>query len=489
SKQAEIVSRVAGYVEVLHVDKTFDHVAAGQPLAEIYSPELYSAAQELLLAKKHRRTDLVASSRQRLRLLGVDDAEIDEILASGGSSARLLIRSPQAGQVIEKQIVEGASIEAGSLLFKVADLSTVWIEADVYERDLPFLHEGQEVEAAIEALPNRAFAGRISQVYPQLNDDTRTNRVRVTLDNSQLLLRPGMFAAVQVRMPLSRTEPFRSQIAAARAKPASLTDDALIAAQRFCPVTGLALGSMGDPLKVSINDQQVFLCCANCELPLKDSPQQYLARLAPPPEDAVLSVPEQAVIDTGKQQVVYVERSPGMFEAVSVELGPRSGGYYPVLRGLAPGDRVAAAGAFLLDAETRLNPAAASAYFGASGHGDEETASAASATVASQRSSTDGPGSLSAAHLKQLDKLSAADRELALAQVMCPVTQEPLGSMGVPAKITLQGQPVFLCCKGCERQAAQNAEQTLAKLATRSTNKAPDAAATPAQPPAAVHQH
>lgn len=465
SRQAEIVSRVAGYVEALHVDKTFEQVAEGQPLAEVYSPDLYSGVQELLLAKRHGHADLVASARQRLRLLGVDDAELDETLAGGSPDARLLIRSPQAGQVIEKNVVQGASIAAGAVLFTVADLSTVWIEVDVYERDLPFLHEGQELEAAIDAVPGRTFAGEISQIYPQLNSETRTNRVRVTLDNDELLLRPGMFATVRVQTPMSHTEPFKSQIAAARQKPELLDDAALMALQRICPVTGLKLGSMGDPLKVWIDNQEVFICCAGCESTLKESPEEYLTKLAPPPEDAVLTVPEQAVIDTGAQQVVYVEREPGTFEGVKVELGPRSGGYYPVLVGLAAGDKVAAAGSFLLDAETRLNPAAASAYFGASGNGGDEGAPAGSPTVARSQSPSGKGKTLTTAQRKQLDKLPAGDRELAVAQVLCPITEEPLGSMGVPVKITLKGQPVFLCCKGCETDAVENADATLAKLA------------------------
>jgi Cu(I)/Ag(I) efflux system membrane fusion protein len=131
---------------------------------------------------------------------------------------------------------------------------------------------------------------------------------------------------------------------------------------------------MGPPIKVQLGAQTVLICCKSCEAQLRENPDDFLKRLEPPPEGAVLSIPASAVIDTGRKKVVYVEREPGIFEGVEVELGPRMGAHYPVLGGLSPGDKVAAAGAFLLDAETRLNPAAASSYFGASGGREGEAA-------------------------------------------------------------------------------------------------------------------
>ncbi len=485
ARLAEIVTRVGGYLEKLLIDKTFAHVDEGQPLAEIYSPDLYSTIQELRLAQKHGATDLVASARQRLKLLGVDDAEIDEALETSDTGARLLIRSPQSGQVIEKNVVQGASVEAGAVLFKIADLSTVWIEADVYERDLPFLHEGQEIEAVVDALPGKAFEGEIALIYPELNAQTRTNRVRVAVENSELLLRPGMFATVRIRTPMSETEPFKTVIAKARQGPETGDDEALIAFQDTCPVTGKKLGSMGDPLKVSVGDKPVFICCAGCETPLLENPDEYLLKLAPPPDDAVLSVPEQSVIDTGTQQVVYVEREPGLFEGVEVVLGPRAGGFYPVISGLAAGDRIAAAGSFLLDAETRLNPAAASAYFGASGN-DGGTSN--TSTTQSARSTGKKPAKPSPAALEQINKLPPEDRELAIAQAVCPVTDEPLGSMGPPAKVMVEGEAVFLCCKGCERDVRENPEQVLAKV-RKLRGEGNEQSSTAESPAPSGHQH
>lgn len=311
SRLSRIVSRVDGYVEKLYVDKTFMEVRKGDPLAEIYSPELFSTANELVLAGKGAATvDLAAAARTKLQLLGVSRQEIDAIAASGRSRPLLMIRSPQTGYVVEKKIVAGASVEAKMTLFEVADLSAVWIEADVYEKDISFLRVGQEVEATVEAYPNRTFSGKLALIYPQMEATTRTNRIRLELDNQRHELRPGMFANVRIDVPLENIEPYK---AAARHS---------------------------------------------------DSPA--------PPHYEFLVVPERAVIDTGSTKVVYVERKPGMFEGVAVELGPRLGEYYPVMKGLAPGDKIASAGSFLIDAETRLNPAAASTYFGATVNHDRK---------------------------------------------------------------------------------------------------------------------
>jgi Cu(I)/Ag(I) efflux system membrane fusion protein len=131
-----------------------------------------------------------------------------------------------------------------------------------------------------------------------------------------------------------------------------------IAEQKICPVTGAKLGSMGDPILVEVEGRKIWTCCSACPPKLKAQPARYLARLAPPPRDGVLTIPESAVIDTGNRKIVYVESEPGVFEGREVVLGPRTGDRFPVLEGLAPGDKVAASGAFLIDAESRINPGA-----------------------------------------------------------------------------------------------------------------------------------
>lgn len=168
--------------------------------------------------------------------------------------------------------------------------------------------------------------------------------------------------------------------------------------------------------------------CQQCE---NDQRQASIVAYAPLGE--VLAVPFTAVLDSGKQKVVYVESMPGMFDGVEIEVGRRAGDYYPVVRGLSAGQRVVTAGAFLLDAETRLGPGLASTYFGAG------TASGSAPQPVPQAT---------AAALDGLD-LSPADRALAEAQRVCPVTKLPLGSMGPLLRLETDGKPVFLCCPAC----------------------------------------
>jgi YHS domain-containing protein len=296
-----------------------------------------------------------------------------------------------------------------------------------------------------------------------------------------------MFATVRVRTPLSETEPFKTQIAQRQQPPESADEATLVAFQQTCPVTGLALGSMGAPIKVTAGDRTAYLCCAGCEEAFHANPDAYFAKLDAPPTDAVLSVPEQAVIDTGQHSVVYVEREPGVFEGVEVTLGPRSGGFYPVIGGLAVGDRVAAAGSFLLDAETRLNPAAASAYFGASGGPSSDPAATGGTNGARRDSRSGAEHDISPAHRQQIDRLPQDDRELAAAQGVCPVTGEPLGSMGVPIKVNVQGRTVFLCCQGCVAEIEAHPDKYLKQMEH-------DRSEAPSQPsggpsPAAGHNH
>ena len=170
----------------------------------------------------------------------------------------------------------------------------------------------------------------------------------------------------------SRTRAGRRRCLANR--PRQRNDKVLIAFQKTCPVTGNELGSMGAPIKRQVGERVVFLCCPACIEKFDASKDKYLAQLSTqkraPPAGEVLVVPESAVIDTGSKKIVYIEKEPGVFDGISVELGPESEGFYPVVKGLRAGDRVAAAGAFLVDAETRLNPAAGSTYVGASGGPD-----------------------------------------------------------------------------------------------------------------------
>jgi Cu(I)/Ag(I) efflux system membrane fusion protein len=428
SRLSRVVSRVGGYVEKLFVDKTFTMVHKGDPLAEIDSPELYSAAKELILARRFG-VSRDAADREKLLLLGFSETEVSEIAASKEPPTRLVIRAPRSGFVVEKKIVAGASVEAKMTLLEIADLSSVWVEAEVYEKDIAFLQPGQKVEAAVEAYPHRTFAGEVASIYPRVEAATRTNRIRVRLENPNNELRPGMFAAVTIDTPLETIEPYKT-----------------LAAKTALMI----LVSTPSP---------------------RPSPGGRGESSAAKPQPEFLVVPEQAVVDTGAKKIVYVERKEGLFEGVEVELGPRQDDFYPVLNGLTAGDRVAAAGGFLIDAETRLNPAAASTYFGASGGPRSGSGSPPPGTrskppmagVPSEKNI--GITAERDEYVKNIEQLPEEDQQPAKAQAICPVTGTALGSMGVPVKIMLRGKPVYLCCKGCIGKAKRDPEGTLKKIA------------------------
>ena len=172
------------------------------------------------------------------------------------------------------------------------------------------------------------------------------------------------------------------------------------------------------------------------------------------PAGQVLAVPQSAVVDTGERKVVFVEGMPGMFDGVEVVLGPRCGDSYPVVRGIEPGQRVAIAGAFLLDAETRLNPSLAAGYFGAGG-------SRRGAATADSRPTAAGEGP---ARSSALDALSPEDRSIAERQKTCPVTGMALGSMGTPERQMVSGRVVFLCCGACRSKLLADPAKYIAKV-------------------------
>jgi len=386
-KMANIVSKVPGKsrVEKLYVDVTGQNVEAGQPLAELYSPELSQAIQELLIAARRAapavepqteiarsllndRRELVRATAEKLRRWGITPSQIDEILAKGKTDFTVPILSPKSGHVYRKNVVEGQEVPEGYPMFEVIDLGTVWVLAQVYEHEMGLIHEGQAAVATVEAFPGESFSGKVEFIQPHLDPATRTVEVRYAVVNPGHRLRPGMFATVTLKTLFASTPAFLARVAAperppsagAKVQRATLTVDD----QRNCPVTTARLGSMGEPIAVQVEGRKIWTCCAACPPKLKAQPAKYLARLVPPPRDQVLSVPESAVIDTGTRQVVYVEAEPGVFEGRKVVLGPRAGDRFPVLEGLAPGEKVAAAGAFLIDAESRLNPASAPAHSG-----------------------------------------------------------------------------------------------------------------------------
>lgn len=194
-----VESRAAGWVERLHARAENDPIKRGQILAEIYAPEIHAAQEELLLALRHHERDpsyapLTEAARTRLSLLGLTDRQIRELEATGKSQRRIAIHSPLSGVIRKLNVREGQQIAPSLIMFEVADLSTVWVSAEVVENQAAWLIQGKAVEARIAGRPGKVFKGKVEYISPQVMRETRTLMARIALKNPQMELKPGMFA-------------------------------------------------------------------------------------------------------------------------------------------------------------------------------------------------------------------------------------------------------------------------------------------------------
>ncbi len=200
---ADVTTKFKGWVEKLHVNATGQLVMRGDPLFEIYSPELYSAQREYLLASEQETNTpdaaaLKQSALTKLKFFDISDRQIADLERTREARKTLRILAPQDGFVVQKDVVEGQMVEAGMKIYRLADLGLVWIQAQVYEQDLVYLKLGQEATVTLDYLPDREFRGRVTYIYPNVDEKTRTAKVRMEFHNPGYFLKPGMFATVQV---------------------------------------------------------------------------------------------------------------------------------------------------------------------------------------------------------------------------------------------------------------------------------------------------
>ena len=196
---ADVTTKFRGWIEKLYVDSTGKQVRKGEPLFDIYSPDLYSAQNEYVLALNQGGTGgLKASGRQKLKLFDVSEDQIAQLEKTRQPQRTLRVDAPIDGIVVEKMAVQGQMVEAGMKLYRLADLSIVWVQSQIYEQDLALLKLGQEAEVSLSYLPDRKFRGRVTYIYPTVDEKTRTARVRMEFHNPGLFLKPGMFATVEL---------------------------------------------------------------------------------------------------------------------------------------------------------------------------------------------------------------------------------------------------------------------------------------------------
>jgi Cu(I)/Ag(I) efflux system membrane fusion protein len=333
---------VPGRLDRLFVDYTGIRVRKGDHLAEIYSPDLVSAQEELLQALRTRRETsdaatprlraaaeaTVAAAREKLGLLGVTEQQIAALEKGGAPSDHITLFAQTGGVVIEKNAVEGDYVSTGAVIYRIADLSHVWVKLDAYESDLAWLRFGQEVRFAAEALSGREFRGRISFVAPTLDPMTRTVKVRVNVDNPDGLLKPEMFVRATV-------------LAKVDAGGGVVAED--LAGKWICPMHPEVIKSRRG-------------ACDVCGMDLVTADE--LGYVSPSAEGrGPLVVPRTAVLLTGRRAIVYVEVPDAdrpTYEGREVVLGPRAGDVYLVESGLAEGERVVVNGNFKIDSALQI---------------------------------------------------------------------------------------------------------------------------------------
>ncbi|RMH02811.1 MAG: efflux RND transporter periplasmic adaptor subunit [Nitrospirae bacterium] len=206
--------RTSGWVEKVFINETGQYVRKGQPLLTLYSQELATAQEEYLLALEMRdqlqrsplpevreqAEQIVTAAHDRLRLWSLTEAQIQELARRGAPHTTVTVFSPIAGYVIEKQVFPGMYVEPKTNMYSIADLSTIWVQAEIFEYEVPFVRTGQAAMLTVEAYPGEQFPGRITYVYPYLNEAARTVTVRLEFSNPALRLKPGMYGIVELQV-------------------------------------------------------------------------------------------------------------------------------------------------------------------------------------------------------------------------------------------------------------------------------------------------
>jgi len=271
---------------------------------------------------------MLEAAREKLRLLGLDDEQIKNIESIGAPQTHITINSPMSGIVIHKNATEGMYVDTGTPIYRVADLSRLWVKLDAYESDLPWIRYGQEVEFTTQAYPGQVFKGTISFIDPVLNDKTRTVKVRVNVDNSEGKLKPQMFVKAVVRSTVAAG----GKVMAAE-----------MAGKWICPMHP-------DVVKAKAGT------CDICGMDLVTTESLGFIKTETPGK-APLVIPASAPLITGKRAVVYVRlpnRKKPTYEGREIVLGPRAGDFYLVESGLQEGEIVVTNGNFKIDSAMQI---------------------------------------------------------------------------------------------------------------------------------------
>lgn len=345
---AYVAAWIPGRIDKLFVDFTGVEVKKGDPLVWIYSPELLTTQEEYLLALEtlervqgsHNEETikgaeaLVEASKRRLILWGINAKQIEELEDRKEANTHMTIYAPIGGTVIHKNAFEGKYVKEGENLYQIADLSSLWVRADIYEYEMAWVKRGQTVEITTATYPGEKFRGTISFIDPYLTPKTRSVKVRINVPNPRSRLKPGMYGNVYINSPIH---------------------EGIYAPEKVlytCPM---------HPEVVSENPGDCPIC------------GMYLVKKEAAPAGLILAVPKNAVLDTGARKLVYVEKEKGTYEAKEVEIGPEATAtingtkqkFYPLKAGLSGGIRVVTQANFLIDSQSQITGQAEAIYGGA----------------------------------------------------------------------------------------------------------------------------
>ncbi len=347
-RMAYVAARFGGRLDRLFIDFTGIQVQKGAPLALVYSPELLTTQEEYLLALETRERlsrgpdaeavrhadALVVAAEKRLRLWGISEDQIGRLAESRRADIHTTLHAPIGGTVVHKNAVEGKYIREGENLFQIADLTHLWMEAEIYEHELAHVEVGQHAVLTAQAFPGEMFHGVVAFIEPTVDPKTRSVKARVDVPNPARRLKPGMYvsAAISVHVHDGMPAPEKE-----------------VWICTMCPeVRAAEPGS-----------------CPECGMDLVKRPAA--------PAGAVLAVPREAVLDTGTRTLVYVEREPGSYMTHEVVLGSeavadtegRRQRFFAVKAGLEEGMRVVTRANFLIDSQSQITGQAEAVYSGA----------------------------------------------------------------------------------------------------------------------------
>lgn len=271
-RRAYVNARVMGWVERLYADYMGKPVQKGDPLLALYSPDLVSAQEEYLSARRLGDESLANAAKRRLALWNIPQDQIDSLDRTNEAQRTIVLRAPMRGEIAEKMVTEGQAVRAGDNLFLIADRSVLWVDLAVFEMDARSVRLGSPVEVTVDAMPGKTYEGRVTFIHPTVDEKTRTLTARAEVVNKDGALRPGMYATAIIRRPTAQA----------------------------------------------------------------------------------LTIPLEAVLPTGTQNLVFVNRGDGRFVPRPVTVGIRADSLVEIVHGLKPGDEVIASATYLLDSESNL---------------------------------------------------------------------------------------------------------------------------------------